>query len=163
VLVASGLAAATVLRGDGHEPLLVVVGGLALPVLVLGLALRWSAGLAVGIALLGAQQAVRLALGPKGLDAWTPLSAGALLLVAELAWWSVEPRVPAWSQPGLAGRRLATVLLTCAAGSVVSGIVLVAAGAPLSGGVGLELAGVIAATTALAVVAYVARSRPSGA
>jgi hypothetical protein len=89
------LASATVLRADDYQPLLLFVGGLALPVLLLGLALRWSAALAVGVALLGAQQAVRLALGPDALDAWAPLVAGALLLVAELAWWSIEPRVSA--------------------------------------------------------------------
>jgi hypothetical protein len=143
---------------DGHEALLLVVGGLALPVLLGGLVLRWSAALAVGVALLGAQQAVRLALGSDSLDSWTPLSAGALLLTAELAWWSIEPRVPAWSQPGLAARRLGTVLLACGGASVVSALVLVGAGAPFSGGFGLELAGVLAATGALAVVAWLARS-----
>jgi hypothetical protein len=157
--VAAGLAAATVLRGSVHEPLLIAVGVLALPVLLGGLVVRGSAALAVGIALLGAQQAVRLALGRDALDSWTPLSAGALLLAAELAWWSVEPRVPAWSQLGLAGRRLGTVLLVCTAASAVSAVVLVAAGAPVSGGFGLELAGVVAATGALAVVAWVARRR----
>ena len=143
---------------DGHEALLLVVGGLALPVLLGGLVLRLSAALAVGVALLGAQQAVRLALGSDSLDSWTPLSAGALLLTAELAWWSIEPRVPAWSQPGLAARRLGTVLLACGGASVVSALVLVGAGAPFSGGIGLELAGVLAATGALAVVAWLARS-----
>jgi hypothetical protein len=159
LLVAAALAAATLLRGEGHQPLLVAVGLLALALLLGGLALRWSAALAVGVALLGAQQAVRLALGPDSLDSWTPLFAGGLLLVAELAWWSLEPRVPAWSQPGLAARRVGTVLLACAGACVVSAVVLVAAGVPLSGGFGLELAGVVAATGALAVVAWLARSR----
>jgi hypothetical protein len=153
------LVAATALRADAHEPLLVFVGGLALLVLLGGLVLRWSAALAVGIALLGAQQAVRLALGPDTVDSWTPLVAGALLLVAELAWWSVEPRVPAWSELGLPGWRLATVVLACAGGCAVSAIVVLAAGARLGGGFAVELVGVAAATAALAVVAFVARSR----
>jgi hypothetical protein len=148
-----------VLRADADQPLLLFVGGLALPVLLGGLLARWSAALAVGVALLGAQQAVRLSLGPDALDTWTPLVAGALLLVAELAWWSIEPRVPAWSQPLLAGRRLLTVLVACAGASAVSAVVLVASGAPLSGGVGLELVGILAATAAVAVVAFEARSR----
>lgn len=152
------LSGATVLRADAYEALLLFLGGLALGALLLGVALRWSAALAVGVALLGAQQAVRLALGPDALDAWTPLVAGALLLVAELAWWSVEPRVPAWSESWQASRRLVTVLLVCAAGSVVSAVVLVASGAPLRGGVGFELVGVLAATAALAVVAWAARA-----
>jgi hypothetical protein len=157
--VAAGLAGATALRGGGHASLLVLVGGLALPVLLAGLAARWSAALAVGIALLGAQQAVRLALGTDALDSWAPLSAGVLLLVAELAWWSIEPRVPASSEPWLALRRLGTTLLVCACGSLVAAVVLVAAGAQPGGGFAYELLGVVAAIGAVTVVAWVARQR----
>jgi hypothetical protein len=153
------LAGATVLRADEYEPLLLFLGGLALAVLLAGLLVRWSAALAVAVALLGAQQAVRLALGPDGLDSWAPLLAGALLLVAELAWWSIEPRVPASADEWLASRRLATVLLTCAVASLVSAVALVAAGAEVEGGFALELVGVLAATAALAVVAFAARSK----
>jgi hypothetical protein len=128
-------------------------------VLLGGLVMRWSGALAVGVALLGAQQAVRLELGPDRLDTWIPLVAGALLLVAELAWWSVEPRVPAWSEPWLAGRRLAAILASCAGATAVSGVVAVAGGAQLGGGFGLELLGIAAATAAVAVVAFVAQSR----
>jgi hypothetical protein len=161
VLVAAGLVVSAPLRDPGHELLLLAVGGAGLLVLSAGLASRWSAALAVGVALLGAEQAVRLALGPEALDAWTPLYAGALLLAAELAWWSLEPRVPAWSEPGTGVWRAATVILTCLGGCVVSALVVVASGAPLHGGVGLELVGVLAAAAALAVVAAVARTRSS--
>jgi hypothetical protein len=123
-----------------------------------GLAVRWGAAVAFAIALLGAEQAVRLARGPEALDPWTPLYAAAFLLVAELAWWSLEPRVPAWAQRGAALWRLAAVLLACAGGGIVSALVVIAAGLPIHGGFGLELAGVIAATAALAVVAAVARA-----
>ena len=129
--------------------------------LLVGLILRWSAALAVGVALLGAQQATRLALGPEAVDEATPLIATGLLLVAELAWWSVEPRVPAWGQPGVLARRLGTLLLTCVAALAVSAVVVVAAGAPVNGGTLLELLGVLAAAGALALVAAVARTRPS--
>jgi hypothetical protein len=148
-------------RDPAHEPLLLFVGASALPVLLVGLALRWSAALALGVGVLGTQQAVRLALGANALDAWTPAIAGALLLVAELAWWSIEQRVRSWAQPGLATRRLAIVALACIGGSVVSGLVVVAAGAPLEGGLALELLGVAAAAAALALLALVARSWPS--
>ena len=63
-----------------------------------GLAFRSSAVLGLGIAFLGAEQAVRLATGRSSVDPWTPVYAAALLLVAELAWWSIEPRVAAWSR-----------------------------------------------------------------
>jgi hypothetical protein len=138
--------------------LLLVLGLAGLLALCGGLALRWGAAITFAVALLGAEQAVRLARGPDALDPWTPLYAGAFLLVAELAWWSLEPRVPAWSERGTATRRLVTVLLACAGGSIVAALVVIAAGLPIHGGFGLELAGVLAATAALAVVAAVART-----
>ena len=157
--MAAGLAGATALRGGGDEWLLILVGGPATLVLLVGLAVRWSAALAVGIVLLGAQQAVRLSVGSDAVDSWAPLSAGVLLLVAELAWWSIEPRVPASAEPWLALRRLGTTLVVCACGSVVAAIVLVAGGAQPGGGFALELLGVVAAIGAVALVAWVARRR----
>ena len=138
--------------------LLLLVGGAALVPLLVGLVVRWSPPLALGVAILGAQQALRLALGSDELDTWAPASAGFLLLVAELAWWSIEPRVPAWSEPWLAPLRLVSVLAVCAAGAVLAGIVLVVASSKVGGGVLLELVGVLAAISALAVVAWVART-----
>ena len=120
---------------------------------------RWSAALAFGIAVLGTEQAVRLATGPSRVDPWTPLYAVGFLLVAELAWWSIERRVPAWSEHGMAFRRAGVVTAACAGSSVLSALVVLAAGAPLHGGVGLELVGVAAAIACLGVVAAVARSR----
>ena len=120
--------------------------------------MRWSPALALGVAILGAQQALRLALGSDELDTWAPASAGFLLLVAELAWWSIEPRVPAWSEPWLAPLRLVSVLAVCASGAVLAGIVLVIASSQVGGGVVLELVGVLAAISVLAVVTWVART-----
>jgi hypothetical protein len=159
VLVASALVAATVLResGGADRGILLAVGAPAPLLLLAGVAARWSGALAVGIAVLGAQQAVRLALGHDALDEWAPLLGGALLLCGELAWWSIEPRIPAWSQPGLALRRVATILALCLVGTGLGALLLVAAGSSLSGGVPLELAGILAATAAVAVLAWVAR------
>jgi hypothetical protein len=159
-VVAGALVAAGVLREGGHDVLLLVVGVGAMAGFAAGLVLRWSGALAVGVLLLGAQQATRLALGPDALDEATPLTAGALLLAAELAWWSIEPRIPAWAQPGVAVRRVVRVLFTCVAATVVSAVVVVAAGAPVGGGTLLLLTGVVAATAALGVLAYVARRSP---
>ena len=158
--MAASLGAAAVLREGGHDVLLLVIGAAAVALLAAGLVLRWSGGLAIGIALLGAQQATRLALGPDALDQATPLIAGALLLAAELAWWSIEPRVPAWAEPGVAMRRVLTVFLTCVAATVVSAVVVVAAGARVGGGTLLLLTGIVAATAALGMLAYVARRSP---
>ncbi len=157
--MAAALALAPLASGSPHRWLLLGVGGSGLLALGFGLALRWSAGLAFGIALLGTEQAVRLATGPSRVDPWTPLYAAGFLLAAELAWWSIEPRVPAWTEHGTALRRVAAVAGACAGGSALAALVVLAAGAPLHGGIGLELVGVTAATAAVAVVAAVARSR----
>jgi hypothetical protein len=145
-------------RDSADKLVLLVLGIGALLALCAGLAARWAAGVTFAIALLGAEQAVWLARGPEALDSWTPLYAAAFLLVAELAWWSLEPRVPAWADRSTALWRLVTVLIACAGGSIVAALVVIAAGLPIHGGFGLELAGVLAATAALAIVAAVART-----
>jgi hypothetical protein len=55
------------------------------------------------------------------------------------------------------------VLLTCAGATLVSAVVVVAAGAEVGGGFAVELLGVIAAIAAIALVAWAARARASGA
>jgi hypothetical protein len=148
-----------VLRASGSldRSVLLSIGAPVPLLLLLGLVSRQSAELSAAIVLLGAQQAVRLALGHDALDEWTPLVAAALLLCAELSWWSIEPRIPAWSDPGLALRRLGFVLSLCLLGAGVGAAMLAAAGSSLRGGVPLELAGILAATGAVAIVAYTAR------
>lgn len=111
---------------------------------------------------LGAEQAVRLATGPSHADPWTPLYAAGFLLVAELAWWSIEPRVPAWWDLGVAIRRALVVVFACFLSAVLAAVVLLAAGTGVAGGVELELLGVAAATAALVIVAVVARTHRFG-
>jgi hypothetical protein len=157
---AAGFAAGGAFRESGDfELLLLALGAGGLLWLCLGLLTRWSAALATGFAFLGAEQAVRLTLGPGTVDTWTPAYAACLLFSAELAWWSVEPRVAAWWEPGVVLWRLATIVGLCAAGAVVAALVVLAAGSPLHGGLGLELVGVIAAFACIAVVAGLARVR----
>ena len=146
---------------SAHGLLLLALGAGGVLWLFGGLVLRWSAALAAGLASLGAEQAVRLSSGPSSVDAWTPVYAAGFLLAAELAWWSIEPRVAAWSEIEVVVRRAAAIAAVCAGGAVLAGLIVVVAGAPLHGGVALELVGVAAATAAVAVVAAVARSRPA--
>ena len=140
-----------------HGLLLLALGGAGVLWLAIGLAVRWNAPLVVGIASLGAEQAVRLSTGPGKVDPWTPVYAAAFLLAAELAWWSIEPRVPAWSDPEVLVPRLLAISGCCVGGALLAVLVVLAAGAPLHGGFALELVGVVAAVTAIAVVAAVAR------
>ena len=159
MLAAAALAVSPFARGSTHAVALSGLGAAAIVWLCAGLVLRWSAALAVGVAVLGAEQALRLALGSDSVDPWTPVYAVGFLFVAELAWWSIEPRVPAWTDPFLAVWRLGAIALVCAGGGLLAALVVVAAGAPLEGGVGLELVGVAAATGALALVAAVSRAK----
>jgi hypothetical protein len=155
--VAAALVLSPFLRGSTHAVALAGLGAAGVAWLCVGLALRWSSALTAGIALLGAEQATRLALTSNGVDPWTPVYAIGFLLAAELAWWSIEPRVAAWSDPFLALWRLGAIALVCAGGGFLAAVVVAAAGAPLQGGVGLELVGVIAAAGAVALVAVVSR------
>ncbi len=54
--------------------------------------------------------------------------------------------------------RMGAVGSACAGASVLAALILLAAGAPLRGGLALELVGVVAATAVLALVAVVART-----
>jgi hypothetical protein len=150
-------AAGGVLQAGDYELLVLGLGAGGLLWLCLGLATRWSAALATGVVFLGTEQALRLAVGPGTVDAWTPAYAACLLFSTELAWWSIEPRVAAWWEPGVVLLRLATVVGMCAAAAVVAALIVLAAGSPLRGGLGLELVGVAAAVAAVAVVAVIAR------
>jgi len=159
-VAAAGFAAGGAFRESGDTELLLLgLGAGGLLWLCLGLAARWSAALATGVVFLGAEQAVRLALGPETVDPWVPAYAACLLFSAELAWWSIEPRVPAWWEPAVVLWRLATVVGMCASAAIVAALVVLAAGAPLRGGLGLELVGVAAAVAAVSVVAVTARTR----
>jgi hypothetical protein len=71
--VALALALSPLLRGSADQGVLLVLGLGGVAVLCGGLALRWGAALAFAVAVLGAEQAVRLADGPDALDRWTPL------------------------------------------------------------------------------------------
>jgi hypothetical protein len=157
LLVAAALAFAKPTGSSAHGLLLLALGGSAVLWLGVGLAARWNAPLVLGLACLGAEQAVRLTDGPSRVDPWTPVYAAGFLLAAELAWWSIEPRVAAWSDLEVLIRRVLAIAACCIGGALLAALVVLAAGAPLHGGVGLELIGVAAAVAVIVVVAAVAR------
>ena len=129
----------------------------AVAFLAAGLATRSGPVLGWGLAALGGEYAVLFEAQSSALDELTPLYAGAFFLVAELAFWSIEPRVPAWSEPGLADRRLAYVAGVSAGAAALAGLVLVVAAASGGGGAALEAIGVAATIAALGLVAMLVR------
>lgn len=115
---------------------------------------RWRSAFPVGVALVGASYGVYVALRNGSVDARAPVVAAALFAVAELGFWSLE-RAPSPSEGSVLARRVAAlaggVVLTAFLGSLL--LVLTTG---VTGGVGLEAAGVAAAVLALAAIARLA-------
>jgi hypothetical protein len=129
----------------------------ALVVLAGGLVLSLPVTVPVAIALLGAEYVAILAVETDALDARAPLVAGALIAVAELAYWSLELRGAVVDEAGTYLRRIALLA------SLVLGVVGVGAGvltlveAFAAGGIAIDILGAGAALGALALVALAAR------
>jgi hypothetical protein len=137
--------------------LTLALGGLALAFLAAGLTTRSAAALGWGLAVLGGEYAVLFAAQGRALDEAAPVYAVGFVLVAELAFWSVERRVAAWSEPTLTERRLALLVGVCVGAAAVAALVLVLAAASGGGGIALEAVGVAAAIGALALLGALVR------
>ena len=137
--------------------LAVALGGLALAFLAAGLTARSATGLGWGLAALGGEYAVLFTAQGRALDEAAPVYAVGFVLVAELAFWSVERRVAAWSDPTLAERRLAQLVGVCVGAAAVAALVLVVAAAAVGGGIALEAIGVAAAIGALVLLGVLVR------
>jgi hypothetical protein len=144
------------LQGIHLRLVAIALGLLALVFLAGGLGARSGSALGWALAALGSEYAVLFAAQGR-LDEQTPLYAGAFLFVAELAFWSIERRVPASSEPGLVEWRLCYLAGVSAGAAVVAAVVLVVAASAGGGGVALESIGVAAAIGALALVAALVR------
>ena len=144
----------------GRLPLLAAAPG-ALAVVVLAIALwrGWRTAVAWTLALLAAGYALSLSLGPERatIDAAAPVVAATLLVVGELAYWSLELREPGRWEGRLLARRLALLgavaLVSLALGSMVVVVTSLEAG----GGLGLTFLGVGAAVATFAILAGLAR------
>jgi hypothetical protein len=153
--VALGVAASwPFARGEGY---LLALGGAAIACLCLGLLALWVRGLAWGIALLAATFLLRVQIDQSTASAWTPVAAGALLLVAELGYWSFEldGSNTAGSAP-VARRSLEVVLLVIAAAALGELVLDLGAILPISGSWVLVL-GVASVAGLLGMMLRVAR------
>jgi len=123
------------------------------------LLLRFPPLIAPGLGLLGVEYAGLFVVRGDTIDVRAPLYGAAFVVVAELAFGAVEFRAGK-PEPVLAVRRAAALVLL-ALGSIVVGLVVLAAAAtPLEGGVGLEAVGVAAAVALIIGLGRVAvRSR----
>lgn len=151
-------------ESGGLQRVTVRIAALAVVALVAALVLGWPRLVTLAIALAGGTYAAELAFDDVPLDLSVPVIAAGLVLVAELAYWSLEerPRVP--GDPG-DGLRHAALVAALALGALVVGVALVAlVEAVQTEGLALDVVGAIAASAILAAVLLAprARARPPG-
>jgi hypothetical protein len=149
------LAAALAVAAGWSRPTVLAVGGAAVFVLVVGLALGKTAAVPWAIAGLGVGYAVTL--GGTDLDRRVPLYAAGLLITAELAYWALQLRDGAPDEPGMAPRRAIGLLITAAAALVAGSLLVTVAQFPLRGGLAVEGIGLAAAVGALAILLLAVR------
>ena len=155
---AAGLAAYTALV----DPALVVLGAAGVALVLLAVALARAGLVAPGLGALLAGYATSLvARDSAALDAPAPLVGGALLVVAELAYWSVELRGKEPEDRAVVVRRVATLAALTAGAIGLGAAVLAATAFPLGGGLVWNVVGVAAAVAALALIAGLAGGGPT--
>jgi FtsH-binding integral membrane protein len=129
----------------------------ALAVLAAGLVLSRAIAVPAAIVLLGAEYVAILAFERDALDTRAPLVAGALLAVAELAYWSLELRAPVVDEPGTYLRRTGLLALLVVGVVGVGACVLALVEVVAAGGVAVDILGASAALGALALLALASR------
>lgn len=138
------------------------LAAVALLVLVAAVVLGWSPLVSAAIALAGGMYGIQLALDDAALDTSAPVIAAALVLVAELAHWSLEERERVPGDPG-EGLRHASVVAMLAIGALLVGAMLLAlVDAVRAESLALDVLGAIAAAAVLAAVVIAARARGRG-
>ena len=158
MVAAAGLAAYPAAQDIRLQPVALWLAVLGVFLLTLALVARSPGGIGFALVGLGSAYAVLFAAEGSHLDRVTPVYAAGLLFVAELAFWSIEARVAAWSDPELVVWRLARLAMVCAGAAVLAAVVVAeAAAANGGGGLLLEALGVAAAIGAVALVMALVR------
>jgi hypothetical protein len=135
------------------------VGALAFLALVAAIVLAWSQLVPVAAALAGGLYGLELAIADAPLDVVAPAVAAALLLCAELAYWSLEERRRWRGDAGDGVRRAALVALLGAGAFFVAALMLALVDAVRARGLALDLLGALAAFAALLLVVTAARTK----
>lgn len=136
-----------------HAPAPELVGAGSVALLLIALLTRWPSFIPGGVALLAAAYALSLG---GGVDGAAVLVAPALLLVAELAYWSLEA-VPIRVERSVLAGRFSALGIVAASTAVTGALLLSTTALAVAGRAVLVAAGVLAATGALALSAKLAR------
>ena len=139
------------MRADQLELVVAAVAGSGAVVLLAAVLARWASLVPWAVALTGAAYGLSLVLGDEAIDSLAPVYAVGLLVVAELAYWALE-RSAVEDNRELRLRRAAAVAAAGTASLLAAALALVVSDAAITGGLGLEVAGVVAASAALALV-----------
>ena len=133
------------------------VAAIAFLALVAAIVLAWSSLVPVSVALVGGIYAAELAIDDAPLDAATPALAVALLLTAELAYWSLDERQRIPGDPGEGLRRASFVALVGVASALVAALLLALVDAVRTRSLAVDVIGSVAAVAVLATVLLIAR------
>lgn len=158
VALAAAIVVYATVAGDRLPVVAAAVGGLGCVLIALAFVARRPSVFPAGLAGAGAAYGVFLSLRSGPVDAPAPLVAAALFVAAELGYASLG-RTVVPGERAVVARRLAALAIG-AVGTGLVGSLLLALTTGVSGGVGLEAAGIGAATLTLATIALFA-SRPS--
>ena len=151
------LGAATAFEAEPRAPLL--AGAAAAIVLVsAAVATRRTAPIPLALLLLGVMYA--LPDGDRAVPA--PVYGGALLLTAELAYWSLDEHLLQRVEPGLLARRLVAILAVVAAAILAGAVVLAASDAGVARSAAVTAAGAAAVVACAALLAALASRDASG-
>jgi len=133
------------------------VGGAGIAFLLAGLAGRAPAAITAGLAIVGGAYGAVLVVESLPLDRNAPIVAAALLLSAELAWWSLELRARITPEAGSYLRRLALVLVLALSAYGLGALLLAIVDVAQTTGLAIEAAGALAAVVAVGLALVAAR------
>lgn len=162
-ILGAALLAAWTLLGIDSQVVLGIAALAAAPgllALTFALVIGWPAPIPWAVAALGASYAVSLD-GQRGIDGRAPVVGGLLVLVAELAYWSLERRTPIGDEAGLQVRRTVFVLATTLGSAAVASALLAVTSVPLGGSVTWDAFGLVAAAGAVALLALLTQRTSS--
>ncbi len=162
--VASLLAVAAVPLARGDETFQEVdvrVAAIAFVALVAAVVRGWPVLVPVAVTLVGGAYAAELALDDAPLDLAAPAIAVGVLLAAELAYWSLDERLPSAGEAGMGLRRAALLAAGGLAVFVIASLLLAVLDEITARGLAFDLVGALAAVGVLVAVLATGRAQPS--